>query len=274
MLQQRKEAKEKVVSIAEQIKPDLEKLLYDLSGEKIKRILASVQRISDGYTFTLFDMADGPPKIVAGCRFMTIDAYAAHVAKEYPDTPKARELDQPSLAWAQDHLRILSGFYGLLRPLDRIQPYRLEMGTRLKTRRGSSLYDFWGDRISKCLNADAEGAMNAKDALGALFTKFPDHIRDIDDMLERDYPAFEALAKQWRAEHPADVMFSLSSSLAGAMNNARDVKLPAGAKATATAAKSAATAAPVSVEKAPAPTAAPSASAAATAASAATTSPR
>jgi len=70
---------------------------------------------------------------------------------------KARELDRASLAWAQDHLRILSGFYGLLRPLDRIQPYRLEMGTRLKTRRGSSLYDFWGDRLSKQLNADAEG---------------------------------------------------------------------------------------------------------------------
>ncbi|HYC75505.1 peroxide stress protein YaaA [Brevundimonas sp.] len=70
---------------------------------------------------------------------------------------KARELDAASLGWAQDHIRILSGLYGLLRPLDRIQPYRLEMGTRLKTRRGSSLYDFWGDRISKCLNADAEG---------------------------------------------------------------------------------------------------------------------
>jgi cytoplasmic iron level regulating protein YaaA (DUF328/UPF0246 family) len=70
---------------------------------------------------------------------------------------KARELDAASLAWAQDHIRILSGLYGLLRPLDRIQPYRLEMGTRLKTRRGSSLYDFWGDRLSKCLNADAEG---------------------------------------------------------------------------------------------------------------------
>lgn len=70
---------------------------------------------------------------------------------------KARELDADALAFAQDHLRILSGFYGLLRPLDRIQPYRLEMGTRLKTRRGSSLYDFWGERISKQLNADAEG---------------------------------------------------------------------------------------------------------------------
>lgn len=66
----------------------------------------------------------------------------------------ARELDAAGLAFAQDHVRILSGMYGLLRPLDRIQPYRLEMGTRLKTRRGSTLYDFWGDRISKCLNAD------------------------------------------------------------------------------------------------------------------------
>ncbi|MFN3931453.1 MAG: peroxide stress protein YaaA [Brevundimonas sp.] len=69
----------------------------------------------------------------------------------------ARELDAAALTWAQDHIRILSGLYGLLRPLDRIQPYRLEMGTRLKTRRGASLYDFWGDRLSKCLNADVEG---------------------------------------------------------------------------------------------------------------------
>lgn len=70
---------------------------------------------------------------------------------------KARDLDAKALSFAQDHLRILSGFYGLLRPLDRIQPYRLEMGTRLKTRRGTNLYDFWGDRISQQLNADAEG---------------------------------------------------------------------------------------------------------------------
>ena len=69
----------------------------------------------------------------------------------------ARSLAADDLGWAQDHLRILSGLYGLLRPLDLIQPYRLEMGSRLKTRRGSSLYDFWGDRISKALNADAEG---------------------------------------------------------------------------------------------------------------------
>jgi len=70
---------------------------------------------------------------------------------------QARTLAKPDLEWAQEHLRILSGFYGLLRPLDRIQPYRLEMGIRLKTRRGASLYDYWGDRISKQLNEDAQG---------------------------------------------------------------------------------------------------------------------
>lgn len=70
---------------------------------------------------------------------------------------KARELDKKALAWAQDHLRILSGLYGVLRPLDAIQPYRLEMGVRIKTRRGQSLYDFWGPRVSEALNAAAQG---------------------------------------------------------------------------------------------------------------------
>ena len=70
---------------------------------------------------------------------------------------QARAMAAPALAWTQDHVRILSGLYGLLRPMDRIQPYRLEMGTRIRTRRGTSLYDFWGDRISKALNAAAEG---------------------------------------------------------------------------------------------------------------------
>lgn len=70
---------------------------------------------------------------------------------------EARGLDAEAMAFAQDRLRILSGLYGVLRPLDRIQPYRLEMGTRLKTRRGETLYDFWSDRIARQLNADAEG---------------------------------------------------------------------------------------------------------------------
>jgi hypothetical protein len=68
---------------------------------------------------------------------------------------EAKTLSEHDLAWAQDHLGILSGLYGLLRPLDAIQPYRLEMGSKLKTRRGGSLYDYWGDTIAKALNARA-----------------------------------------------------------------------------------------------------------------------
>lgn len=69
---------------------------------------------------------------------------------------EATTLDDDDMDWAQDHLRILSGLYGLLRPLDAIQPYRLEMGSRLKTRRGTNLYDYWRDHLSKALNAQAE----------------------------------------------------------------------------------------------------------------------
>ncbi|MEO0830642.1 MAG: peroxide stress protein YaaA [Pseudomonadota bacterium] len=68
---------------------------------------------------------------------------------------EAATLDEDARNWAQGHLRILSGLYGLLRPADGIQPYRLEMGSRLKTRRGPSLYAYWGDRISQELNATA-----------------------------------------------------------------------------------------------------------------------
>lgn len=68
----------------------------------------------------------------------------------------AKTLDKSSLEWAQNSIRMLSGFYGLLRPLDGMQPYRLEMGIKLKTRRGTNLYEFWGDKISKQLNTDLE----------------------------------------------------------------------------------------------------------------------
>lgn len=67
----------------------------------------------------------------------------------------AASLEADEMRWAQDHLRILSGLYGVLRPQDAIQPYRLEMGSRLKTRRGKNLYDYWCDGPAKALNAQA-----------------------------------------------------------------------------------------------------------------------
>ncbi|NYT85432.1 peroxide stress protein YaaA [Pollutimonas harenae] len=64
----------------------------------------------------------------------------------------ASSLSDVQLKWAQDHLALLSGLYGVLRPLDLMQPYRLEMGTRLETKKGKNLYDFWGGSIAQYLN--------------------------------------------------------------------------------------------------------------------------
>ena len=71
---------------------------------------------------------------------------------------EAGRMSEEQLQFAQGHLRILSGLYGLLRPLDLIQPYRLEMGTRLANPRGANLYQFWGDIITEALNRDLDEA--------------------------------------------------------------------------------------------------------------------
>lgn len=67
----------------------------------------------------------------------------------------AKTLDGAALDWLQQHLCILSGLYGVLRPLDLMQPYRLEMGTRLATPKGRNLYQFWGPQIADHLNQRA-----------------------------------------------------------------------------------------------------------------------
>lgn len=72
----------------------------------------------------------------------------------------ARSLDAADLQFAQHHLRILSGLYGVLRPLDLIQPYRLEMGTSLPVARKKNLYAYWGDRISTALKSDLDEGSN------------------------------------------------------------------------------------------------------------------
>lgn len=94
------------------------------------------------------DMAEAPSK--ANAR----PAAFAFAGDTYQGL-EARTLDPDALAFADDHLRILSGLYGLLKPRDSIQPYRLEMGARLKSRRGRTLYEFWGDRIATALNDQA-----------------------------------------------------------------------------------------------------------------------
>ena len=94
-----------------------------------------------------FSPANAKPAVLAfrGDVYVGLDA----------DTFTAQDFE-----FAQQHLRILSGLYGLLRPLDLIQPYRLEMGTKLTNARGRNLYAFWGDKITSVLNAQLQGEKN------------------------------------------------------------------------------------------------------------------
>lgn len=69
----------------------------------------------------------------------------------------AATLSAKQLDWAQEHVAILSGLYGVLRPLDLMQPYRLEMGTRLETPKGKNLYEYWGSTIADYLNERQAG---------------------------------------------------------------------------------------------------------------------
>jgi len=71
---------------------------------------------------------------------------------------QADKFTRKDLEFAQDHVRILSGLYGALRPLDVIQPYRLEMGTKLKTDKGKDLYDFWGESVTRLINKDLKNS--------------------------------------------------------------------------------------------------------------------
>jgi len=82
--------------------------------------------------------------------------FNGHVYKSL--SPKS--LNKEDIEFAQQHLRILSGLYGILRPLDLIQPYRLEMGTHLKTERGNNLYEFWNNRINKSINSALQAQKN------------------------------------------------------------------------------------------------------------------
>ena len=126
---------------------ELAKLTHKLKATDLRRLMHISEKLAE-LNYGRFQVFD--PQVEEGLQAVIAfngDVYAGLAA---------RELDRPALEWAQDHLRILSGLYGVLRPLDALQAYRLEMGVRLKTKKGSNLYDFWGETISKTLNAAAQ----------------------------------------------------------------------------------------------------------------------
>ena len=131
--------------------------------EDANRLATSARNLTLGNLKALMDLSDDLAKLNRD-RFRAFEdapsdsdlrpAALAFAGDTYQGL-EAETLDADEMRWAQNHLRILSGLYGVLRPLDGIQAYRLEMGSRLKTRRGGNLYDYWRDQISKELKAQA-----------------------------------------------------------------------------------------------------------------------
>ena len=128
---------------------DQSQLLIDLMRDLSPAQIAKLMSLSDQLAVL------NAMRYAAWCRpFLPGDAKQAVLAfnGDVYEGLDAGSLSSADLLFAQDHLRILSGLYGLLRPLDLMQPYRLEMGTRLINPRGKDLYAFWGERIGEALN--------------------------------------------------------------------------------------------------------------------------
>lgn len=120
-----------------------------LSANRLRKLMDISQPLAELNANRFASFADAPEKPAA--LFFAGDTYSGLEAKT---------LDADALTWAQDHLRILSGLYGLLRPLDGIKAYRLEMGSKLKNPRGADLYAYWRSLVAPALNtaAAASGA--------------------------------------------------------------------------------------------------------------------
>ncbi len=125
--------------------------LIEILRQKAPQDLAALMKISDALaSLNVARYAAWSPQFTANNARPALLAFNGDVYEGLD----ARHLTQADIAWAQQHLRILSGLYGVLRPLDWMQPYRLEMSTRLATTVGHNLYQFWGIKIASHLQQD------------------------------------------------------------------------------------------------------------------------
>jgi len=123
--------------------------LIEVLRQQSPQQIATLMHLSDALsTLNVARYAAWRPKFTAKNAKQAVLAFNGDVYEGLD----ASTLAPDDLAWAQAHVCILSGLYGVLRPLDWMQPYRLEMGTKLATGRGSNLYQFWGSRIAGYLN--------------------------------------------------------------------------------------------------------------------------
>ena len=129
---------------------ELAKIARKLTRSDLRRMMKLSDRLADLNYERFQRFSDAPSDDVSR------QAVFAFAGDTYTGLD-ALSLDEADLDFAQDNFRILSGLYGLLRPLDAIQPYRLEMGRKLANGRGEDLYDFWGTDIALTLDAQLEG---------------------------------------------------------------------------------------------------------------------
>ena len=123
--------------------------LIEILKQKTPHDVASLMSLSDTLAgLNVARYAAWQPKFTAKNAKQAVLAFNGDVY----DGLDAKTLDADELAWLQEHLCILSGLYGVLRPLDYMQPYRLEMGTKLPNTLGKDLYAFWGTQIADYLN--------------------------------------------------------------------------------------------------------------------------
>lgn len=98
------------------------------------------------------------------------------------------------LEYSQNHLRLISGLYGLLKPLDIIEPYRLEMGTKLETRKGKNLYEFWGKEISDQLVKDLK-SLKSNTVINLASNEYFNSVKDLEKTTNIISPVFRDFSK-------------------------------------------------------------------------------
>ena len=129
-------------------------------ADRSAELIAVLKRKSPRQLMQLMDISDALATLNAARYQAWSKTFTPHNARQAVlafdgdvyDGLQGRSLKPADLQWAQDHVRILSGLYGVLRPLDWMQPYRLEMGTQLPVGKARNLYQFWGDTVAEHLN--------------------------------------------------------------------------------------------------------------------------
>ena len=127
----------------------LHKILLDYTSEDLKNLMSVSDKIAE-LNYNRFKNWEDP-----NTSENSRQAVYAFKGDVYSGLD-ADTIDEDKFDYLQNSLRILSGYYGLLRPFDQILPYRLEMGTKLENENGNNLYKFWGDKITDVLNEDID----------------------------------------------------------------------------------------------------------------------